>query len=168
MQVTECYFHECLLALRWVHRHGTHMGGTWLLCICKWDLICIPRTFSTWGCSQGDLPGEVILSTSVMKASTWGMEARSSRLGDRADPHTRSVSSHNTVCVKKYEKDSCIWSNYLWVVIVTFSKRNMIKTVFYILPETNHAVRITTEIDLFLNLRFNLIFLNLISADLKY
>ncbi len=25
--------------------------GTWLLCICKLDLICIPRTFSTWGYS---------------------------------------------------------------------------------------------------------------------
>ncbi len=23
--------------------------GTWLLCICKPDLICLPRTFSTWG-----------------------------------------------------------------------------------------------------------------------
>ncbi len=25
--------------------------GTWLLCICKQDLICIPRTFSTCRCS---------------------------------------------------------------------------------------------------------------------
>ena len=28
------------------------VSGTWLLCICKPGFICIPRTFSTWGCSH--------------------------------------------------------------------------------------------------------------------
>ncbi len=32
--------------------HLTLMDQPWLLCICKRDLICIPRTFSTWGCSR--------------------------------------------------------------------------------------------------------------------
>ncbi len=26
--------------------------GRWLICICRRDLICITKTFSTWGCSQ--------------------------------------------------------------------------------------------------------------------
>ncbi len=30
--------------------------GTWLICICKWNLICIPRTFSTWGVAPLSCP----------------------------------------------------------------------------------------------------------------
>ena len=46
--------------------------GTWLICICKLDVICIPRTFSTLGCSPNIKARYCITHIISCKGLLWG------------------------------------------------------------------------------------------------
>ncbi len=52
--------------------------GTWLICMCKRDLICILQTFSTWRCSRGVAQVNGTASISCIKHGHWSLTFDSS------------------------------------------------------------------------------------------